>query len=355
MSSANDEACFPRVASFRGADVEGLDRIEAREIGFDFARRGMKLPDASGVAMNEGWLEGCARFGQRADGGTPWDRKLLRLRYSAWRRSRIVDRAVTAAYLERIGVPSCPITRESLTAGTHGLSDATIDRVFNDGGYAVGNLVVMSQRANLAKANRTIDEVIDIADRLADGERHEGLGRPEWARLASLCSLAQPSECTWHVRPLLVWPPRGLMISNAHAVVMVGASLMATSAPWLRSAFAKEIGESSGGKKARKEFDAFVATLRLRLAGVAKAATSPPGTLWPIEDAWASGLVWQRFRKFDGSTSPGNIAAMRDAIVRAMRSKVAGISDAEFAGWAIETRGYLRERRDELAVSHRPS
>ena len=83
-----------------------LDRIEAREIGFDFARRGMKLPEESGVAFKEGWLEGQAKFGQRTDGGTQWDRKLLRLRYSAWRRSRIVDKAVTADYLEHIGVHS---------------------------------------------------------------------------------------------------------------------------------------------------------------------------------------------------------------------------------------------------------
>jgi len=53
---------------------------------------------------------------------------------------------VTPNYLQQIAVTHCPITRETLTE-----EQASIDRVRNDAGYAAGNLVMMSQRANQAK------------------------------------------------------------------------------------------------------------------------------------------------------------------------------------------------------------
>ena len=287
-----DDVVFSRVAGFRPADPDDLDRIEAREIGFDFARRGLGLPADPGTAFREGWLEGRARFGQRFDGGTPWDRKLLRLRHSAWRRSRIVDKLVTAEHLERISVSVCPITREVLTTGTHGLSDATVDRVFNGGAYAVGNLAVMSQRANLAKANRSIEEIGAIAHGL-DGEgRYEGLGRVEWVRLESLCSLSLPSGHVPHVCPLTVMPPKGLVISHGFAIVMIGTSLMAVNA--IRPAVTAGVRELCGATGAKKAFDEYLKALRVRKAAVAKGSKSWQSVFHPLEDAWLSELVWEQ-------------------------------------------------------------
>jgi hypothetical protein len=334
-----------RVDTFHAANVEGLDRIEAREIGFDFARRGMNPPEDCGTAFKEGWLEARARFGASVDAGTQWDRKLLRLRLSAWRRCRLVDRSVTAAFLEQISVPVCPITREALTTGTHSLSDATIDRVFNGGAYAAGNIAVLSRRANQAKANRTIEEIIEIAERLPDEERHEGLLRHEWARLASLCSLALPLDHALHVRPLLVWPPRRLLLSNAYPVVMVGTSLMA--ATYLRPAVTAEVRALLGSKRAKKTFDEFFETFRWRLVVVAKGKKTPH-VLHRFEDTWSSDLVWRRFEKFRQATPAEDIGAIRDAIKRALAANVNEIPEETLRGWATESGGYLTKRRDDL-------
>lgn len=344
-SSTFDATVFRRAATFRGADADQLDSIEAREIGFDFARRGMPLPEDTGVAFREGWLEGRARFGQRTCGGTPWDRKLLRLRLSAWRRNRVVDKAVSAAYLEHISVSLCPITREVLTTGTHGLSDATVDRVFNGGAYAVGNLAVMSQRANLAKANRTVEEIIAIARGLGAGERHEGLDGLEWARLASLCAQALPRELGSHYWPLLVWPPNGLMVSNLLGMIMMTTSLVALK--FFRPAVAAEARDRCGTKAARKAFDDYIATLRARTAALSKRNASLACVFHPLEDAWCSELVWQRFMKWMRVTTPGCIAAIGLVLHRASARTSRPITDEQFSGWAIESRGYLTQRRDE--------
>ena len=340
---AADSAVFARVASFRRADVESLDRIEAREIGFDFARRGLVPPEDCGVALREGWLEGRARFGHRTDAGTPWDRKLLRLRLSAWRRNRLVDAGVTPAYLEQISVDICPITREPLTSGTGGLSDATVDRVFNGGAYAVGNLAVMSQRANLAKANRTIDEIIEIADRPAESdELCEGLDQLGWHRLASLCNIALPREVEQHFRPLLVWPPDGLMVSNTIGVLMMQTGLVAMNR--FRPAVVSRVREMCGTKAARKAFDEYVGTLRVRIAALSKGpARTTSSVFHPLEDAWMSPLVWQRFVKFVKATPPAGLVGVVHATQDAMGGGFKPINAEQLRGWAIETQGYRRD------------
>ena len=76
-----------------------------------------------------------------------------KLRLGAWLRGRAFEGTqVNPAFLRRIDVAVCPVTRELLTHGTGELSDASVDRVFNDAAYAAGNLAVMSTRANRAKS-----------------------------------------------------------------------------------------------------------------------------------------------------------------------------------------------------------
>jgi hypothetical protein len=343
-----DDGAPKRPLSIRARHIEGLDSIEAREIGFDFARRGFDLPEEFSVAFREGWLEARERFGRRIDPGSPGDRKLVRLRHSAWLRGRLVDKAVTADYLQTISVGHCPITREPLSSGTNSATDATIDRVFNSGAYAVGNLAVMSQRANLAKSDRMIEEIIEIAERLGEGERFGTLDRTEWARLASLCSLALPLDHQLHIRPLLVWPPPRLLVSNMYPVIMEGLSLVVikrsyrTAAPELRALCAT--------KNARKALDEFATAYRTQVAviGGRRKTRGGPTTWHVFEDAWASPLVWQRFRKFCASMPLEALAAMRDEIVRANERSIVEVTLDELAGWSVESGGYVRERRDEI-------
>lgn len=207
---------------------------------------------------------------------------------------------------------------------------------------------MMSRRANVAKANRTVEEIIEIADSLGGGQQVEGLGRLEWARLASLCSVALPCEHELRLRPLLVWPPNGLLVSKAHGVLMMGTSLMAPN--YFRPAVAAEVRDLCGKKTTRKAFDEFMATLRIQLVVARNRMRHPPSVWHTFEDAWASGLVWQLFQKFVRLTPPEDIAAMRDVLNRAMAKWINEITDEEYLGWAIESRGYLTERRDELRM-----
>ena len=139
------------------------------------------------------------------------------------------------------------------------------------------------------------------------------------------------------------------MVTNTFTVLMTGASLIAST--YLRPAVATEFRELCGCKKAKKVFDVFLETLQVRIAVVSKNRKSAARALQIFEDAWLSELVWRRFEKFTRSTTPESTEAMRDAILRATRGMVAGITDEEFAGWAIESRGYLTERRDDVVGS----
>ena len=75
-------------------------------------------------------------------------RKWLQLRLHAWLRGRSVELVqVTPNYLQQIDASHCPITRVPLANPTQDTSDASIDRVRNDAGYAAGNLATISRAA----------------------------------------------------------------------------------------------------------------------------------------------------------------------------------------------------------------
>ena len=59
------------------------------------------------------------------------------------------------AHLHRIDVPVCPVSLVTLTHGERADTDWSIDRLNNNGAYAIGNLAVMSRGANTAKGARS--------------------------------------------------------------------------------------------------------------------------------------------------------------------------------------------------------
>ena len=90
-------------------------------------------------------------------------RKWLQLRLHAWLRGRSVELVqVTPNHLQQIEVSHCPITRVALSAATLEATDASVDRVRNDAGYAAGNLAVMSTKANHAKAAHGFRDALRI-------------------------------------------------------------------------------------------------------------------------------------------------------------------------------------------------
>ena len=180
----------------------------AFEIGWDFAHFALTPPGEHlqpGSALQKGFDAGRASFGTRTLAPTQHTRKWLQLRLNAWRRGRIFEGLqVTPNYLSQIDAAHCPITREALTHATCTTSDASIDRVRNDAGYAAGNLVVMSTRANAAKGDADFDAALA---RMRFAEAATGgtpsplaaaepatLTAAQWARIAILCT-TRPPRC----------------------------------------------------------------------------------------------------------------------------------------------------------------
>ena len=126
-------------------------------------------------------------------------RKWLQLRLNAWRRGRVVATDVTPRLLQHLDLSHCPVTRQRLSHGQQTDTDASVDRLNNDGAYAASNLALMSVRANRAKGARSFEQVLALA---RAPQPTDGLQPVEWLRLAVL--MEGPAFATrHHLAPLL--------------------------------------------------------------------------------------------------------------------------------------------------------
>lgn len=331
-----------RIDSFWSPAESNLDAETGRAIGYDFARLGLPLPIHAEKAITEGYAS--AHHSQsrylrnrqdQREAADPVVRKLVRLRYSAWRRNRIVDASVTPAFLRVIQVNHCPITRVLLTHGTQLDTDATIDRVYNDGAYAAGNLVVLSQKANLAKANRLPDEICQIA---RSGQALEGLSNLEWSRMACLCEMASPSGKSNGVWPLLVIPPNGIMITKPLVLIMEFVSVLAWQMmpkrfyPMARNAFS--------GKKEKRFFDEFLHAYGGRHAFM----VGVKGEILrqKLGDLWAEVPIWNLFAKLLKHMDGPKLTALFTLAQRAFYGEMGPLNGKDIVAnsWHLETRGY---------------
>lgn len=160
------------------------DLVEAgRCLGHDLHDRSrLPLQPAWPAAVREGFLTARARGHRRPDPDR-FTRKWLQLRLGALARGRVVADDVTPAAIRQLDTPRCPVTRGPLSAGRGTASDWSIDRLNNDGGYALANLAVMSVQANRAKAALSFDAVLA---RARAGQPGDGLAPAAWMRLAAL-------------------------------------------------------------------------------------------------------------------------------------------------------------------------
>lgn len=166
---------------FRAIDESLLDYELGRDIGYEYARFGMKLPDEAPKVFMEGFKHG--QYSAKHKNSDTYERKALRLRYSAWRRNRYFDRSVDAEFLRAIDTDVCPILQIPMTRGTRQDTDASVDRIVNDAAYTRGNLMYMSVRANAAKGVKSFKDIVEIA---ATGETVQGLDEAAWGRLMYL-------------------------------------------------------------------------------------------------------------------------------------------------------------------------
>jgi hypothetical protein len=273
----------------------------AFELGWDYAHYRLTPPApalAAGHPLQQGWQAGAATFGTRTLKPTPQVRKWLQLRWGAWRRGKPFEGTqVTPNFLAQIDVVQCPVTRVALTQASGAGSDASVDRVCNQAGYAAGNLAVMSTRANEAKADLSCRDALTTVKQLeASGlDTLDGLNPLQWSRLAVLMSFVTPmSHDEAACLPLLVLPPNRLRLLNAVQALQAVVTLAFTEAqavPRLRELMAHLPAA------ARHDFQVFVLTLQARRLAVGM-QTAGADLRHALEDFWTDAAVnrrWQRF------------------------------------------------------------
>jgi hypothetical protein len=327
-----------------------IDRETGFEIGWDFAHHGLTpAPEwlAIGSPLRHGWEAGRAGFGRRTLAPTRAVRKWLQLRLNAWRRGRSFEGLqVTPNYLRQLDSNWCPVTREPLTHCSGAASDASIDRVRNDAGYAAGNLAMMSARANRAKGE------VDFEGALAAMRRAEGstdavaagdLDAAQWARVAVLCSFVTPLP---HAQaaglPLLVLPPNRLRLLNPAQALQALVTRQFGRDGW--STRVARIEALLPGKPLRRDFQRVVHALLPRVLEAGRQLESPALT-WALEDAWRNALVlrcWARFaRQLDAADCERIV--LRAAALRLGGAMAQGFDSLQQAtdGWALESAGYV--------------
>ncbi len=320
------------------------------ELGWDYAhhRSSPPMPYAQEASpLRNGWLAGQAAFGPRTLAPTRHVRKWLQLRLHAWLRGRSVElMQVTPNHLRQIDVSHCPITRVALSSATLESSDASVDRVRNDAGYAAGNLAVMSKRANHAKAAHGFDGAARVARELALGRAgagaDAGLTVAQWARVAVLCSFVEPlahdDACAL---PMLVLPPNRLRLFNPVQALQAFVSRQLLVPGWSRRIVRFEALLS--GKPVQRAFRMFFHALLPRVLE-ARHADDTQCARWAVEDAWQSPLVQQRWTRFARLLSSEQCESL---LVRAAARKLATgvivpLSEASATeGWNLENRGYV--------------
>jgi len=183
-----------------------IDKTEiGRALGADYARYGMKLPPNAPSAVVEGFAASAYSI-HRAQPADRFIRKWIQLRMGALRRGRYVAPDVDADHVRAIDTALCPVTRGVLTHGVMADTDWSVDRLNNEGGYARGNLAVLSTRANHAKAAHGYKEV---RRRSLLAQSCDGLSPAEWLRLACVmfgaCHTDKNSGGEW--LPQATWVP----------------------------------------------------------------------------------------------------------------------------------------------------
>ena len=318
------------------------------ELGWDYAHYSV-TPPASYAGepspLRNGLLAGAATFGLRTLEPTRHVRKWLQLRLHAWLRGRSVElMQVTPHYLQQIDVSHCPITRQPLSSATLESSDASVDRVRSDASYAAGNLVVMSTKANQAKAAHGLRAAQHFARQVEDEKLGgiDGLNAAQWARVAVLCSFVQPlPHAEACALPLLVLPPNRLRLFNPAQALQAFISQQLMVPGW--SNRLARLEDLLPGKAVKRAFQTFFHALLPRVLEAGK-TTTPHELRWAIEDAWRNPLALQRWTAFASQLTPAQCEAI---VARASAKKlgtlrVERVNDEQATdGWNLDSRGYV--------------
>lgn len=320
------------------------------EIGWDFSHYRLAPPAEHllpGNPVRAGWEAGQAIFGTRTLRATAHVKKWLQLRLGAWMRGKAFELVqVTPNFLERIDVEACPITGQALTRGTGEDTDASVDRVNNQAGYAAGNLAVMSARANRAKSAYDWRDAAAFVRQIEAGKLGsiDGLNAREWARLATLmsyCTLLSHAEAV--SLPLLVLPPPRLRILNPAQSVQASLTLCFAQpgrAPKL-DALVRTFPAS-----VQFEVRSFLTTLLARRIAAGPAPTAAQLRA-ALEAAWCEPLIIRRWQR----VALRMTAMSCEAVAAALPAAASGLAPVRYMcfaqateGWALDTGGLAVSR-----------
>ena len=328
------------------------------ELGWDYAHYRVSPPAPYAQEpspLRNGLLAGQAAFGLRTLSPTRHVRKWLQLRLHAWLRGRSVELVqVTPNYLQQIDVNHCPITRVALSSALMAASDASVDRVRNDAGYAAGNLAVMSTAANSAKAACGFRDAMRIVRELeasrcnaagglaAAKTQAAGLSAGQWARVAVLCSFVEPLD---HLEasalPMLVFPPNRLRLFNPVQALQAFVSRQLLTPGWSRRIARFE--ELLAAKPVRRAFQMFFHALLPRVLEVGR-TDEPHRARCAVEDAWRNPLVMKRWTTFARLLTAAQCEDLlsRAAAKKLSTQRIERIDSARATeGWQLESRGYV--------------
>jgi len=332
-------------------DHHPADAQSGFELGWDHAHHGTVPPPAQlheGNPLRQGWQAGKACFGRRTLPATRHTRKWLQLRLNAWLRARSFElMQVTPHYLSQIDVAVCPITRQALEHGSGTSADASVDRVFNDAGYAAGNLAVMSVKANQAKGNLGWQDalvMVQQAEGNADGLA-DGLCAAEWSRMAVLMSFVTPLSHRQAARlPLLVLPPNRLRLLNPVQGLQALVTRELGQPAWCQRM--RLLAEALPGKPVRADFNLLLNALLPRLIEAARSHDAGIMKL-ALENAWANPLVNRRWQRFALQLDEHQVdALLQHCAARGLvGERWAWLDRAQATeGWALASQGYLSPR-----------
>ena len=293
------------------------------QLGWDYAHRGLVPPAEHllpGHPLRQGWEAGRATFGRRTLKASRHVQQWLALRLAAWHGGQAFEGVqVTPNFLAQIDSPRCPITRSELGVVAEEGAEAAIERVNHRAGYAAGNLVTLSRRAQQA----------------------EGLSSSEQARLATLQSFVTPLPHEIAAAlPLRVLPPNRLRLVNPIQGLQALITLQLT-----HHGFAVRIAQLTcllPGAALRRDFHLFFHTLLPRAWQGGK-PESAQALRERLEDAWGDPVVLRRWQRFAGQLN----AEQADQLLRKLVSKGLANGMGRRAEWHPATRateGWALER-----------
>jgi hypothetical protein len=344
--SAQDDEQKPRHRGFTLPAPARLNTEVGRQIGYDYAMAGLLPPEHAPLPFQEGFQSGRSKKPNKVQHGDQFERKVLRLRYSAWRRNRLFDTKVNAESLGALYRTYCPVTRIAMTTGTGLDTDATVERVLNGAAYALGNLVFMSAKANWAKANRTLDELCEIS---FDSQDKEGLPHVGWERLAAIANMYQPDPASMRLMPMHVLPPTGLLVNNPALLLQECVSSIA--AGWEAQQVQILIRAGTPGKVGKRAFDNLIEFLRGAILRELRSGRKLT-LAWTLENAWQQPGVFKWFASWYQALTPQDVMALVETNARLRPQAITRAGSEPLTAWSLSTRGY--DRSDDSSLDLMP-